>query len=83
VTTEGIETQSGRLAMRNQHETEGGATARRARILWRDEDTGEVLWLVLTGTNEFFEELERVGYDLRPLPDAPRGAPVRTAGHAA
>lgn len=45
---------------------------RRARILWEDEDTGELLWLVLTGTSEFLEELGHAGYDLRRLPDAPR-----------
>lgn len=71
--------------MKNQHEGSGDGDrgARRARILWRDEDTGELLWLVLTGTNEFLEELGHAGYDLRRMPDPPRPAPTRTAPHAA
>jgi hypothetical protein len=60
--------------MRNQREIEAGGGVQRARILWRDEDTGELLWLVLTGTHEFFEELGRQGYDLRRCADGPRAA---------
>ncbi|MBL8863323.1 MAG: hypothetical protein JNK02_15105 [Planctomycetes bacterium] len=75
--------------MRNQHDGEGPRAARRARILWRDEDTGELLWLVLTGTSEFFEDLGRQGYDLRPMAEPARaggpGQPAaeNAAGHAA
>jgi hypothetical protein len=56
---------------------------RRARILWRDDKTGERLWLVLTGTDEFLEELGHVGYDLERLPDSPQTGPGRRAPHAA
>ncbi len=56
---------------------------RRARILWRDDKSGELLWLVLTGTSEFLEELGHAGYDLRGLPDAPAPKPARAAPNAA
>lgn len=71
--------------MQNQHATSGIADKgnQRARILWRDEDTGELLWLVLTGTAEFLEELGHAGYDLRRLPEAPRPADGRLAPNAA
>lgn len=56
--------------MKNQRVFEvDRASTRRARILWRDEDSGELLWLVLTGSEEFFEDLGRQGYDLRRLPE--------------
>jgi hypothetical protein len=55
----------------------------RARILWRDEDSGELLWLVLTGTSEFLEELGHAGYDLRRLPDPVRSAETRLEPNAA
>jgi hypothetical protein len=60
-----------------------GRADQRARILWRDEDTGEQLWLVLNGTHEFFEELGRAGYDLRRLPEAARPVEVRLEPNAA
>lgn len=71
--------------MKDQHEAGGDQErgSRRARILWRDEDTGELLWLVLTGTSEFLEELGHAGYDLRHLPDPPRPADRRLAPNAA
>jgi len=40
----------------------------RARIVWKDEDTGESLWLGLTGSQAFFEELGHAGFDLQRLP---------------
>ena len=43
---------------------------RRARIVWQDEDTGESLWLGLTGTDSFFEDLGHAGFDLRHMPDS-------------
>jgi len=71
--------------MKNQHEAdvEVERGTRRARILWRDEASGELLWLVLTGTNEFLEELGHSGYDLRRMPDAPRPGPTQSTPHAA
>lgn len=73
----------GRLEMKTQDESKDGVDrgARRARILWRDEDTGELLWLVLTGTPEFLEELGHAGYDLRRVPD-PLPAGTRLAPNA-
>ena len=43
---------------------------RRARIVWTDEDTGESLWLGLTGTDAFFEDLGHAGFDLQQMPDS-------------
>ncbi|GEM_PF-5119804 len=70
--------------MKNQRtfEVDRAATTR-ARILWRDEDSGELLWLVLTGTEEFFEDLGRQGYDLRQLPETPSPVGGRAAPTAA
>ncbi len=42
----------------------------RARIVWKDEDTGESLWLGLTGSQAFFEDLGHAGFDLQHVPDA-------------
>ncbi len=56
---------------------------RRARILWRDDDSGERLWLVLTGTDEFLEELGHAGYDLQRLPDPPPAGSGRQSTNAA
>ncbi len=71
--------------MKDQHEAgrEAERGTRRARILWRDEASGELLWLVLTGTSEFLEELGHAGYDLRSLPETPRPAPTQRSPHAA
>ena len=54
--------------------------ARRARILWHDEKCGEELWLVLTGTEDFLEELSHAGYRMQRLPDLPRTAAAPPSG---
>ncbi|MCY2960138.1 MAG: hypothetical protein NTY35_08230 [Planctomycetota bacterium] len=71
--------------MKDQHESglDTDRGTRRARILWRDEDSGELLWLVLTGTHEFLEELGHAGYDLRRLPDPPQPTASRLTPNAA
>ncbi len=57
--------------------------ARRARILWHDEKRGEELWLVLTGTEDFLEELSHAGYRMQRLPDPPRTPSAPPSGPAA
>lgn len=54
--------------------------SRRARILWHDEKRGEDLWLVLTGTEDFLEELSHAGYRMQRLPDLPRAPSAAPAG---
>ena len=71
------ERESGERVMGQRDETSARTTPatpiRRARIVWKDEDTGESLWLGLTGTESFFEDLGHAGFDLRRVPDSVGG----------